>query len=130
MDILKINKFAHIFTLSTANPPPGGADGNLLTNYADDGEPEKPKGVKDALEYLLSEEEPEDEMWSETPEVEALCHSNCCALMTNGDTYELDRRPGHDPTKWVREITDEPASPEVVEAIEKAIAQKKQRAED
>lgn len=32
----KIAKFAHVYLICTAEDP-GGADGNLLTNYVDDG---------------------------------------------------------------------------------------------
>jgi hydroxymethylpyrimidine pyrophosphatase-like HAD family hydrolase len=41
MDVLKIAKFAHKFCIAAdgrrVEYPPAGADGNLLTNYADDG---------------------------------------------------------------------------------------------
>lgn len=94
MDLQKITKFTHSFLQALAAPLPGGADGNLVTNYADDGpseveidewletaeedeDPEeknerlqwlamkgKGKRVRDPVEFLLSED-PEDDPFDE-----------------------------------------------------------------
>jgi hypothetical protein len=60
MDILKINKFAHIFSFSAAGLPPGGADGNLITNYADDGGPSE-EDIMEWLRTTTEDETPEEE---------------------------------------------------------------------
>ena len=41
MDIPKITSLVNQYLAALGALPPGGADGNLLTNYVDDGETEK-----------------------------------------------------------------------------------------
>jgi ribosomal protein L12E/L44/L45/RPP1/RPP2 len=46
MDIPKITSFVNQYLAAVGALPPGGADGNLLTNYVDDGKNEKKEEEK------------------------------------------------------------------------------------
>jgi len=50
MDVPKITSFVDQYLTALGALPPGGADGNLLTNYVDDGETEKEEECSESSE--------------------------------------------------------------------------------
>lgn len=100
MDVLKIAKFATVFCNALegvqVTKPPGGADGNLFTNWADDGALDAKTFVKYHGPYNPEKNEDIFERCKARSDSDEMCKDWMNQFKTLSDRYMEDREGGKD----------------------------------